>query len=88
MLTYHSVIERKYANISSMMDVVFTHYWASKILYPNTGQCISADLVVLVRALGIVSHIQTDIFTVTDVAMPNYRICIDTTYAHGGTHCY
>lgn len=54
-----------------MMDVIFAHYRTGEVLHPNARQRIATDLVVLVRALRIVRHVQTDILAVADVAVPD-----------------
>lgn len=67
------------------MNVVTPHDWIGIVLDPNPRQSISADLVVLVRALGIVGNVQANVLAVAYVAMADYRIGTNTVYTYGCT---
>lgn len=67
------------------MNVVTPHDWIGIVLDPNPRQSVSADLVVLVRALGIVGNVQANVLAVAYVAMADYRIGTNTVYTYGCT---
>lgn len=54
---YHSIIKSKNANVSAMVNMIFSHNRTRKIFNPNTSQCIPTDFVVFISAMGIISYI-------------------------------
>jgi len=57
-----------------MMNMVPPHDGIGVIFNPNAGQCISADLIILIISLCKISDVQANIFAVADVAMFNKGI--------------
>ncbi len=50
-MTYHAVVKREDADISTVVDVVSAHDRVGVIFYPNAGQGVPTDLIVLINAL-------------------------------------
>lgn len=84
--TYHSIIEREYADVASMMYMIFPHYRTGEILHPNAGQCIATDLVVFVCALCIIGNVQADILAVANIAVSYNWIRTNSTNANGSSN--
>lgn len=80
-LTHQAIIESEYANVATVMNVITSHHRIGKIFHPNTGQGITTNFVVFVRALSIVCHIKSYIFAVANVAVSDSRICVESIYA-------
>lgn len=87
MATYQAIIERENPHIPSVVDVIPPHDRIGVVLHPNAGERVPADLVILVRSLGVIRHVQSDVLTIRYITMSDYRICADATNTNSGTNC-
>lgn len=69
------------------MDMILSHDWTGKVFHPNTGQCVPTDLIVFVCSLSIIGDIEANIFTITNIAMPNHWVRAHSTDTNSGTDC-
>lgn len=70
-----------------MVDVVLAHDWTSIVFHPDAGKRVPADLIVLVRALGVIGHVQAHVLAVADVAVLDQRVRTDAAHANGRSDC-
>lgn len=84
--TYHSIIKCEDSYVTSMVNVIFTHYRRCKVLHPNSCQCIAANLIVLVSALRVVSDIKSNVLTIADITEFYVWIGTDAIYADSSSN--
>lgn len=72
--THHPIVKREDANIAAVMDVIFPHDWRGKVLHPDAGQSVSANLIVLVGALRVVRDVEPNVFAIADITEFYVRI--------------
>lgn len=87
-ITYHAIVKCENAHIAAMVYMILTHYRTGKVFYPYSSQRISADFIVLVRSLSIISNIQTNIFTITNIAVTYNWIGSHSTHTNRSTDYY
>jgi hypothetical protein len=85
--THHAIVKREDSHITTMMDVILTHYRRRKVLHPNTGQSVPANLIVLVGALGIIGDVKSNVLTIADNTEFYIWIGTDAVYADGSSDC-
>lgn len=85
--THQSIIERENAHIPAVMDVIPAHDRIGVVLHPDTSERVPADLVILVRSLSVIRHVQSDILTIRYITMSDHRIRADATNTDSGTDC-
>jgi hypothetical protein len=86
MSTYETVVESENSNISAVMNVIPPHYRICKILHPNTSKSIPTNFIVFIGSVGVVRHVEANIFTVTDVTEPDIRLCSGTIHTNGSSN--
>lgn len=87
MSTYQAVIKRENAHIPAVMDVIPAHDRISVVFHPNTSESIPTDLVILVRSLRVIRHVQSNILAIRYITMSDYRIRADATHTNSSTNC-
>lgn len=86
-VTYQAVIEREYTHVPAVVDVIPAHDRIGVVLHPDAGEGVPADLVILVRTLGVIRHVKSDVLAIRYITMSDYRIRADTTHTNSGTNC-
>lgn len=84
--THHPIVEREDANIAAVMNVVLPHDWRGKILHPDAGQSVPANLIVLVGALRVVRDVEPDVLAIADITEFYVRIGTGTVDTDSCTH--
>lgn len=69
-----AVVKCEYAYVAAMVDVIPPHYRVRVVLHPDAGQRVPRDLVVFVRALSVISHVQAHVLAVRYVAVLHHRV--------------
>lgn len=69
-----TIVKCEYAYIATVVNMIPPHYWVRVIFHPDAGQRVPRDLVVLISALSIISHIQTHVLAVRYVAVLHHRV--------------
>lgn len=69
-----AIVECEYAYVATVVDVIPSHYRVRVVLHPDARQRVPRDLVVLVRALSVISHVQAHVLAVRYVAVFHHRV--------------
>lgn len=80
------IVEGEDAHITTMVDVVAPHYRVGVVLHPHPRQCVPTYLVLFIDTVREVCHVETDILTVADIAVPDGGLCARPRHAHGRAH--
>lgn len=68
------------------MNVILAHYRRRKVLHPNAGQSVPANLIVLVGALGVIGDVKSNVLTIADITEFNIWIGTDAVHANSSSN--
>lgn len=82
-----AVVEREYAHVTPVVNIVASHDWLGVILYPDASQGIATDFIVLVETLCVIRDVKTNVLAVRYVASPNDRLSTRPANTNSSTNC-
>ena len=82
-----SIIEGKDAHVPTVMNVIAAHDRIRMILHPDSGKCVSTNLVILVGSLRVVGDVQANVLAVGYIAASDGRFRARATNTHGRSDC-
>lgn len=69
-----TIIERKDANVSAVMNMIPSHDGVGVILHPDARESVAADLVIFVQTLSVISDIKPDVLAVGNIASADHGL--------------